>query len=195
MRGGSEANINGIFFSGMLSVYNADVVFSHNAVAGAYADDGLNVKYGTVDIINNIFEHNSADALDLDYIKHGIVSGNTFVENGNDGIDLSGAGSGLVIRNNTISRSGDKCISVGEKSEGNSISSNILTGCNIGIEVKDLSTPVISNNEITGNNIGVHAYRKKEIFGGGMPELHGNIFQKNGIDTQSDEYSSIIFNP
>ncbi|MBI4114521.1 MAG: CotH kinase family protein [Candidatus Niyogibacteria bacterium] len=187
--GGSEAYINGIFFSGMLSSYHSDVEIRDSVIRDARADDGINVKYATAHIERNQFLENSFDGIDLDF-SDGIVADNTFEGHGGDAIDLSG--SALAIRANAIKNAGDKCISIGEKSLGDVISNNMLTGCAIGIAVKDSSTPKISSNEITGNGIGINAYRKKEVFGGGMPELYDNNIHDNGKDIESDEFSKII---
>ncbi|PIR66443.1 MAG: hypothetical protein COU51_04135 [Parcubacteria group bacterium CG10_big_fil_rev_8_21_14_0_10_36_14] len=184
--GGGSSYINGIFFSGMLSAYHADLELSDSLIQNSSSDDGANAKYGNVVIKNNRFIKNSADGLDIDYAK-GEISNNYFSSNGNDGIDISG--SSISIKNNTILASGDKCISVGENSKEPVIFNNILNGCNIGIESKDLSTPVILNNVIINNNIGINAYRKKEIFGGGFGKIYNNIIWDNKENIKTDEYS------
>jgi len=89
-------------------------------------------------------------------------------------------------------RSGDKCISIGERSEDLIVSNNVLDGCKIGIEVKDASTPKIMDNVIQNNEIGINAYLKKPIFiKGGLPEVYNTKFEGNGENIKSDEFSEI----
>ncbi len=66
LEGGSERFINGIFFSGGLSLYHSDVVIKNSEIKNNKADDGLNIKYGSVLVENSIFENNFADQVDLD---------------------------------------------------------------------------------------------------------------------------------
>lgn len=179
--------INGISFTGMLAAHYANLELRDSVIETARNDDGVNVKYGTVDILRNTFIRNAFDALDMDY-SNGSVAGNTFKENGNDGIDL--AGSSVIIENNLISGSGDKCISVGERSENLFIFNNVLDGCKIGIQTKDSSTPFIVNNLIVNNEIGLNAYMKKTIYErGGFPEVYNSIIWGNDAQVVDDGYS------
>ncbi len=185
--GGSNAYINGVFFSGMLSAYYSDIEISDSTIEGARGDDGINVKYAVANISNNRFLGNSADAVDIDYAD-GVVEKNFFNKNGNDGIDISG--SSILITDNYINESGDKCISIGEKSKKPIIFNNVLNKCKIGIETKDNSTPRIINNVIVNNEIGLNAYRKKEIFeDGGKPKVYNSIIWDNDIEVQDDKFS------
>jgi len=186
---GGEAYINGVYFSGMLSSYHSNLKLADSIIENAKSEDGLNLKYAGVEITNSRFTANSSDAIDLDYAT-GILENNFFDKNGNDGIDLSG--SSVLINNNKVLSSGDKCISIGEKSENLVVSNNILDGCKIGIEVKDASTPRIIDNVIQNNEIGINAYLKKPIFiKGGLPEVYNTKFQDNGEKTKADEFSKI----
>ncbi len=188
--GGRDDYINGAYLSGMLSVYHADVEIDNCVFSGARADDALNVKKSDARVTNSEFRNNSADAIDFDFIKSGAVTNNRFFYNGNDGIDISG--STIVIRDNYIEKSGDKCISVGEKSLNSVIYNNILNGCDIGVEIKDLSDIWIINNIIIGNRLGINAYQKKEIFGGGRAKVYNSIIWDNEIDVQTDDQSEIL---
>jgi len=187
---GSDAYINGVYYSGMLSAYRSDIEISNSWFHRAGADDALNVKTAQVTVKDSFFIKNSADAIDFDFIKSGEVSGSQFLDNGNDGIDLSG--STIVIEDNQIIRSGDKGISVGERSIGTIIRENTIDSCDIGVEVKDLSDIDVTNNAISNNGIGINAYQKKEIFGGGRVEVGDNTFLNNDEDTRADEQSEII---
>ncbi|PIS04810.1 MAG: hypothetical protein COT81_04660 [Candidatus Buchananbacteria bacterium CG10_big_fil_rev_8_21_14_0_10_42_9] len=189
---GKDAYVNGVYMSGMLSIYHNDVVIERLTASRANADDALNVKSAKAKLSNSTFTVNSADAVDFDFIKEGEISNNLFVNNGNDGIDLSG--STVLINQNTIHGSGDKCISVGERSVDTVIYNNVLNECLIGIEIKDASDVQIINNVIVNNDIGLNAYVKKPVFGGGVGRVYNSIIWDNQIDVQVDEQSEINVN-
>ncbi|MBI4235007.1 right-handed parallel beta-helix repeat-containing protein [Candidatus Peregrinibacteria bacterium] len=173
---GSEAYINGIFFSGMFDVYNAgDISVENSSFNLAKADDALNFKYVSGEIKNSVFSKNSSDAIDFDFVD-GKISNNRFLENGGDGIDLSG--SKIVIRNNLIDGAGDKCISVGEASRP-VIINNLLQKCKIGVAIKDLSYAVIANDVIRDNKVGINVFQKKLHFGPADGKVMRTIFDDN----------------
>ncbi|MBU2529567.1 MAG: CotH kinase family protein [Elusimicrobia bacterium] len=187
--GGKDESNMGLFASGMLSLYGTDAEITNSEFSLACGDDALNIKNAKAEVNNSLFYKNSFDAIDFDFVKKGKVEGNQFIENGNDGIDISG--SYVDIKNNIIKKSGDKCISVGEKSYP-LISGNTLDGCEMGIGTKDLSEPIIIDNIIINNKVGISAYLKKEIFGGAFPKVGNNTFTNNEKDTEIDELSKII---
>jgi len=169
--GGNEAYLNGIYFSGMLSVHSGNVdidncQFQYASEKGG--DDALNFKNSNSTVKNSLFFKNKSDAVDFDFMK-GEISQNKFIDNGDDAIDTSY--SSTLIVNNYIEKSGDKGISIGEKSTLRVIN-NVIFASKIGIEVKDSSTPVVVNNVIVGNDIGINSYQKKRYFGGG----HGRFY-------------------
>ncbi len=173
---GSETTINGIYFSGMFSAYHNDDILVEDSYFGySHSDDGLNFKYSNSKVINSIFEKNSADAIDFDFMA-GEVRGNTFLENGNDSVDTSG--STTFIHDNYIYKSGDKCMSFGENSK-TIVINNILDGCFIGVECKDLTTSVMINNAIINNKTAFNSYQKKDFFGPAHCEFHNTVFAGN----------------
>lgn len=186
---GQDDYINGVFYSGMLSVYHSPATISFSEFRYANGDDALNVKSATAELSSSTFIDNSADAVDFDFISDGFISGNSFYTNGNDAIDLSG--STILIQDNYITGSGDKCISLGEQSLNTLIYNNALTNCDVGVEIKDASTPTLINNVIVNNRIGLNAYVKKPIFGGGQGSVYNSIIWHNQIDIQTDEFSKI----
>ena len=189
-QGGKDAYLNGVFFIGMVSIYHSDLEIADSEFSGSQGDDGLNVKNSQASIVRSRFVDNGFDGLDLDFIKHGLVSGNTFLRSGNDGLDLSGSGA-ILIERNTFQNSGDKCISIGERSVAPKIFNNLLDHCLIGIEVKDGSTPAIINNLIVNNEIGIKAYVKKPVYGGGTGYVYNSIIWNNGVDFQTDVASRL----
>ncbi len=187
--GGSSDYINGVFLSGMVSVYYSDAVLSHATIAESHSDDGVNLKYANIEVANSLFKNNSADGLDLDY-DSGVVRDSIFTNNGNDGIDLSG--SKIVIKNNRIQGSGDKCISIGENTIDTVVFNTIMDGCHIGVQAKDNSRPVIINSVIINNDIGIDAYQKKAIYiTGGHPTVYNSIIRDNKEQIKQDEFSDI----
>ncbi|OGY19147.1 MAG: hypothetical protein A2784_00105 [Candidatus Chisholmbacteria bacterium RIFCSPHIGHO2_01_FULL_48_12] len=173
-----DATVNGMYFSGGLAVHSADVTINHSLFRSNHGDDGLNVKQAQVTIINSQFINNGLDGLDLDVVT-GDITRNTFANNGNDGLDISF--SEVLIEKNHISDNGDKCLSFGEKSQPRLID-NDISGCNIGIAVKDLSQAHIDRNRLINNHTAIAAYQKKPIFGGGTVIFGNNQL----IDNQQD---------
>ena len=104
-------------------------------------DDGMNIKQGSLTAERCVFRGANSDAIDFDY-STGSIIGCWFTESGNDAIDLMT--SPVRIENCYIEKSGDKGISIGERSEP-VIYNNIITGCSIGMEIKDVSDPQIAN--------------------------------------------------
>ncbi|PIZ81356.1 MAG: hypothetical protein COY02_02460 [Parcubacteria group bacterium CG_4_10_14_0_2_um_filter_41_6] len=102
------------------------------------------------------------------------------------------SGSSVLIKNNKIERSGDKCISIGERTINTVVFNNILDNCHIGVEVKDGSITPIINSIIKNNDIGVNAYMKKAIYlTGGTANVYNSVFENNQTQTQKDENSEI----
>lgn len=168
--GGAEAWIDGAFYSGALSIYNVTSVDIEGLeVINSVMDDGLNIKNAIIKITASVFEGNAFDQVDLDNCS-GIVDGNAFLFSpGNkidgDGLDVSF--SELAIINNKFRGSGDKGISVGERSRV-ALASNEIALNNIGVAVKDSSKVLFLDNEIRANEIDFSLYQKKSIFSGGQ---------------------------
>lgn len=188
--GGGEATINGVLFSGMAAFHNSDVEIYNSQFKNAYGDDGLNVKNSNAVIKNNSFSTNISDAIDLDAVSAGsVISNNIFIDNKGDAIDTSFT-EALIIEN-IIEECFDKGISVGERSKVRILKNNI-TGCAIGIAVKDQSHAAIEENTISGTRTAVSLYQKKGVFGGATAELKDNITEGNGSDLKLDDFSHII---
>ena len=177
----------------MVSIYHSDVRIENSFFSRAFADDSINVKNAVSEIVSSDFRNNSADAIDYDFIKEGMVADSRFFNNGNDSIDLSG--STVLISGNFIEKSGDKCVSIGEKSLKPIIYNNVLNGCDIGVAIKDLSEALIVNNVIINNRSALEANQKKPVFGGGFAKVYNSIIWNNQNDIVTDPLSKIeIFN-
>lgn len=185
---GGEATMNGILFSGMLAVHNGQSIIEHTTFADARGDDALNIKGGYVWLRDSQFLQNSSDGIDADFVDPAsVVESSVFYENGGDAIDISW--SDFLIRDNLILGSGDKGISVGERSRPRLVGNVILSG-QIAVAVKDSSQATLQNNQIAGNESGVALYNKKPFFSGGFASSTGMIYWNNQLSSRADSLSS-----
>lgn len=159
--GGYEAFINGIYFTGALAVHGAEALVSDCVFEDNSGDDALNIKHRTGRLRRSVFRNNKFDAVDYDFVKEGAIEDCRFKGNGNDAIDIGSASP--IVMNNVIEESGDKGISCGERSSP-LIFNNRISGCDIGIAVKDDSRATILNCDIIGNKKGITSYIKKPLW-------------------------------
>jgi len=171
--GGSETVINGTYFSSQLSIHYSDTLIKDSQIMNSTSDDGVNIKFSNIQILDSAFYNNFADQIDLDY-SNGVVSGNKFYYSNpvmeglsTDGLDISG--SLVVIRNNIFDGMTDKGISVGESSNA-IILDNSFTGNYSAIAVKDNSEVCIISNHYLENSIDINPYVKKKMYG--IPKLY-----------------------
>lgn len=187
---GSEAVVQGVYYSGGFDIYHCDATLSQVRVTEHDADDGLNIKYGDVSIEDSVFMNNAADQVDLD-ITTGVVERSIFEKthhtgdaNG-DGLDVSG--SLIRVVGSSFTGFDDKGMSVGEESVV-WVRDNILSTNTLGIAVKDNSKAYIDHNTFFGNIRDIDAYQKKPVFGGS----HVFIRKGSNVETyQTDHVSQI----
>jgi len=183
---GSEAVINGAYFTGALAIHGASNTQIINSIFRFnHGDDGLNIKYADAYVVNNQFIENDFDGFDLDF-GNGQISNNQFINNGNDGLDLGSASP--LIQDNLVDTAGDKCISLGETSSPR-IMNNTLKNCNMALAVKDSSQPEIISNKIFNNHIGLASYIKKPIFARLPFIFNNNLLENNEIDFEEEDVS------
>ena len=99
--------------TGGLSFYNSSVEIHSSEFRASPSEDALNLVRSPFLITNSYFLDIFSDAIDVDF-SNGKIQNSTFKNIGNDAIDISGAAS---IKDININSSGDKAISVGEKSK------------------------------------------------------------------------------
>jgi hypothetical protein len=158
----SAHNSNGWTLKGAINFYKSGVDFKNFTCTNNRAsDDCLNIINSRFTINDSLFSNTYADALDTDFSK-GEIKNTSFLNSGNDGIDTSG--STIKINNVRIISAKDKCISVGENSEVFLNKVN-LSGCNIGIASKDLSSVNGNDIELTSSKTGISIFQKKWEFG------------------------------
>jgi hypothetical protein len=172
--GGSHAVVQGTYYSGTLSVYNADAVMEYCLFRdNRYSDDLFNAKHATVEMRDCSFQNAFMDAIDLD-ICDGLLERVEVLKAGNDGLDLMT--SAPVIRDCRMVDCDDKGISVGENS------APVIERCEfhrttIGIASKDDSFPIVRHSRFVDCPTGVALYRKNtRYFGAGGGRFVGNVF-------------------
>jgi hypothetical protein len=183
--GGSEAIVNGISFTGQISIHNSRVIIDNSKFERSSSDDGANIKFSDVYITNSQFINNKNDQLDLDYCS-GIVLNNSFLYTkellhglvSTDGLDISGTF--IKVTNNIFTGFGDKGISIGEISTA-LLNDNIIKNNVSGIAVKDGSVAFIAENKFSSNKVDVSLYIKKPFYK--KPEVV--TFKNNRINFQN----------
>lgn len=165
--GGNEAYVEGIYASGQIVIVDSNVDIKNSSFKSSLSDDGINIKYSTVNIDSNTFANNYGDQIDCDYCS-GNITNNSFIiikklrgTSETDGLDVSG--SNLYIANNYFSGFSDKALSVGEKSKV-VVVNNIIDESNIGVAVKDGSDACFSRNEFQSNSTDITSYVKKSMY-------------------------------
>jgi hypothetical protein len=163
--GGSFSTFHGLSFTGQFAIFGADVIIRNSIFTESNGDDGLNVKYGRVELDSTKFLNNRADQVDLDFciakVSNCEFAPSSIDKNG-DGLDLSGS-YGYVL-NCKYSGFEDKALSLGEKSKV--LVQNCLLDSNYNaIAAKDETNAMLHKNIFSNNHRDVIAYVKKPIFG------------------------------
>lgn len=176
-RNGSEGEWNSAYMTGMVSFYDASLRMRNSKIVEVRGEDGLNVKFGMVDIRDSLIDGTFSDSIDLDFCT-GVVE-NVLISNSNaDGLDISGS---LVLsRNNTMDTLADKGHSIGENS-AILIEDNTAINPFTGVSVKDRSWAEIHGGSVTGAKIGISSYQKKPVFGSGVTGYEGR--RTEGVST------------
>ena len=152
----SETTVNNRWYSGALNIYGAKGIISDVTFSNVRGEDGLNVKWGHVDIINCHFSNVNSDAIDYDF-SLGSVENSVFVNIGNDAVDLGDAS--VFMRNLSMHKMGDKGISIGDRSYTH-ISDSQIRAADVGIQLKDDSHAFVDNVDVTNSRIGLHIFQK-----------------------------------
>jgi hypothetical protein len=199
--GGNERWVDGAYFSGSLSLhYTGDVLMSHCRITNGHADDGLNIKYGRAVLEHCILSNNAADQVDLDACTAVVRSCHFSVDKSDDsqaattdingdGLDVSG--SHVFMVDCTFQGLSDKGASIGEDSRV-LLCGNTFSGNRLGVAVKDLSRAYLVDNSFSRNVQDIHAYQKKNIFGGGFVYLqpHQNRHDRVNCLLQNNSVAS-----
>ncbi|MBK7382009.1 MAG: right-handed parallel beta-helix repeat-containing protein [Flavobacteriales bacterium] len=193
LSGGSEARVNGVYFSGQFAIHNgARTVLKDCIIAESYGEDLLNIKGGSVLLERCVFEDGFADLVDLDRCTgrlNGCVFRSGRRDSNGDGLDVSG--SRILVTNCAFIRMMDKGISVGEASQL-LVRGSRFEGNRLALAAKDLSIAYVEGNIFTGNRIIFGAYRKKPIYGGARVMRYANEYSGNEKEQELDSLSAVV---
>ena len=195
--GGNEKIINGTYFSGQASFHVVDVNIKNSIFEDSQSDDGLNVKFGAVNITDSIFRNNFGDQIDLDYTTGSVSNSSFYIDYANkqrfisDGLDVSG--SIINIFNNSFVNMSDKGISVGEKSNV-LIENNAINDNNMGVATKDGSDSCLKNNVFNRNKIDIAGYIKKKMYRKPNIYLSNQEYETTNIYDGKNIEDEFIFN-
>jgi len=188
---GSEATRDLIYYSGMVSMHDADNLTIRNCTIrrNHLGDDALHIAYcNNFTVEGCLFVGARSDALDID-ISQGKLEGNRFSRSGNDALDLMTTE--VKVDSCVFDTAGDKGISVGEKSTL-SLSGCVFRKCHIGVEIKDRSFVRFGKNLIRGSSIAVNLYKKNWRYDGGGAMEGDTIYAVNcGEAVKVDKHSRI----
>lgn len=189
--GGSHDTIRGVYYSGMVTAYDCEGVeivrcrFGRNRLG----DDTFRAGGAGVDVRGCVFVDSRGDSVDYDFSR-GTVSSCTFSNVGNDAIDLME--SAVVIADNRIVGTGDKGVSVGNRSVPILVG-NRMERCRIGVELKDDSRAMLFDNRLVSCGIAVHGYLKNWRYQrGGWGRMDRNELAANRQDFVLEDGSFVV---
>ena len=164
--GGSDARRNLVYYSGMVSMHGVDDLIIRNCtiLRNYRGDDAMHLAYCKDFVLTGcFFDQARSDALDVD-ISTGKILYSRFVNSGNDALDLMT--SETNVDQCVFSRSGDKGISVGEKSRL-VVNGSVFQYCKVGMEIKDRSVVTLKTNVFRNCETAINLYKKNWRYGGG----------------------------
>lgn len=174
--------------TGAVTFYETEMMILHCKFLDNKAEDGLNIVRSKFQVANTMFKGNKSDALDSDF-SEGKLSTLLFEKNGNDALDISGGK--VDMKNITVYMSGDKALSVGEKSRVKVVNMDI-DSVPIGIASKDISSVVARNIKIRNSIIGLVAYQKKSEFGPAELAVTNIVLDNVVLPYNSEKNSQIM---
>lgn len=188
--GGSDATIDGVYFSGMVDVrYIPDGLVKNSEFYGnRFGDDAFHASSSSMRVVDCVFHDTASDAIDFDFTD-AIIEGSTFERSGNDSVDIMG--SQVEVRNCRFIDSGDKGISAGEASEL-FVSDSEFVRCGRGIELKDGTEGYVYGSSITASvEYGINAYSKNWRYSDGGHGEFWNCTFDNERNFNADALSSL----
>lgn len=191
MSGGSEDTLDYVYYSGMISVHEADgvvlkdSVFSNNLLG----DDTVRfARCRDLRIEGVRVSDANGDAIDCD-ISTGVIVDTQVRHSRNDGIDLMTAK--VDLHDVVIDHAGDKGISFGEDADPNVIDCRI-TNSVMGLGIKDGSDPAVRRTRIEACRVAVNGYDKNWRYpGGGKGRLIDCTLAGNDVDVRLDALSRL----
>ncbi|MGL1885166.1 MAG: lamin tail domain-containing protein [Reichenbachiella sp.] len=175
----------------------ATVKLSNSHLHSAVTGDLINVKYGSAQISNTIFEGNQmpdTDGIDYDQVTDGIISNCTFFDfqgSNSDAIDIGENAKNIMIDHVICYNITDKAVSVGQQSSAH-ISNSLFINTHMGVAVKDSSTVWVAQSTFYNTALSVACYEKNPGRAGGNATLRNCILSNSPLSSYlSDQYSTI----
>ncbi|MEX1023759.1 MAG: CotH kinase family protein [Planctomycetota bacterium] len=163
--------------TGGVTFYHSDVTLLDSRFEETFAEDGLNLFGGDIELVRCVFAGCRSDSLDGDFVTGRIVACE-FLDGLADGADFSG--SNVEVRGCIFRDLADKAVSVGEDSTVRVVGGR-ATRVAIGIASKDRSKTVVTDFEIRDASLfGLAAFVKKAAFG--PSELYAERVTITGTD-------------
>lgn len=188
VKGGSVARRNLVDYPGEFNIHQVEdfvmenCYFSNNMIG----DDMLHIAYSKGRVSECLFEDSNADAIDID-IAIVKIEASTFNRIGNDAIDAMN--SKLTVTDIKVTGAGDKCVSIGEKSNA-SIYRSVLSACEVGIAVKDESKLLVEELQFMNNKLkAISLYRKNPRYSRGGEIRGRSVTGITVSDIETDKYS------
>lgn len=173
--------------SGAVNFHESEVSITHSSFTNNRCEDALNIIRSKFTMSDVLFENTRSDSFDGDFVN-GTLTRCTFINSGNDGIDVSG--SVLVLDDIKVNNPSDKGISAGENSQisGKNIE---ITGGEIGVVSKDLSTVNLIDLRIINTRLGLSAFQKKSEYGVASIDISELVLQGVAVEHLIEVNSSL----
>ena len=152
---------DGWTLTGAVTFYQSPVQILDASFVASRSEDALHIVRSRFAIERSVFQKAAFDGIDSDF-SEGSIHDARFLDIGNDAIDLSG--SVVELRGVVVDGSGDKALSVGERSRITARDMSIQRA-EIALASKDSSTVTAHGLQISDGGVGLAAFRKKAEFG------------------------------
>jgi hypothetical protein len=172
MEGGTGFETPFVIFTGAFSAHDAVMDIQNSRFHDARGIDGLNFKYAKVDFSHSQLSGSADDGFDMDFCTVRVRQ-SQFRDTGGDCADFSG--SDADVADSTMTRCGDKGISIGEATLAK-VENVRIHGAATGVAIKDKSNAKLNRLLIEDAAVGVSAYIKKVTFGPPKGEIEGVQF-------------------
>ena len=186
---GSITRFRLVNYPGQLNIHHSDnFKLSHCEIGQNHVgDDNVHIANSNAIIDDCVFYQSTRDAVDVD-ISSVEISNSRFLVSGNDSLDFMTTN--FKVSNNIFYRANDKCLSIGEWSQG-ILQENLLMNCHTGIAIKDKSRASSSNMVIENTqSSAISLYRKNYRYDDGGKLLAEELYLIGNETIEQDENSS-----
>lgn len=191
---GSTTRFRLVNYPGQLNVHDSpDFTLTHCLLGKNHVgDDNLHIANTNAIVDRCVFYRSHRDAVDVDVATIEITN-STFLGSGNDSLDFMTTK--FEAANNVYFQAGDKCLSIGEWSEG-TVRDSLLMDCHTGIAVKDRSVARVDRVAIeNAQATAVSLYRKNYRYGGGGELQATELYLVGNDRIEQDTASTSAISP